>query len=58
MTKAVTRRMETRPRLTGRSLDAFEGRPGADDPCGEGLLDTLFDRAPAIDHAADREGAR
>jgi len=42
-------------RSTDRSIAAFEGRPCADDVCGEALLDTLFDRTQAIDHAADQE---
>jgi hypothetical protein len=37
------------------ALGAFEARLGADDVCGEALFDTLFDRAQAIDHAADQD---
>ena len=40
------------------SIGAFKGRPGADDACGEVLLDTLFDRTQAIDRAADQERVR
>jgi hypothetical protein len=50
--------MGARPRSTDRSIDAFEGRPGADDLCGEALFDTLFDRAQATDHAADQNSGR
>ena len=53
--KAMQRHMGARPRSTDRSIDAFEGQPRANDPCGEALFDTLFDRAQAIDHAADQE---
>ena len=53
--KAMKRHTGARPRSTDRSIDAFEGRPGADDLCGEALFDTLFDRAPATDHAADQD---
>jgi hypothetical protein len=53
--KAMKQHMGARPRWTDRSIDAFEGRPGADDLCGEALFDTLFDRAPATDHAADQD---
>ena len=45
----------TASRSTDCSIDAFEDRPGADEACGEALLDTLFDRTHAIDHAADQE---
>jgi len=56
---SVTKRhMGTHPRSTDRSIDAFEGRPRADDLCGEAWLETLFDRAHAIDHAADQERVR
>jgi hypothetical protein len=51
----MKRQMVAHPRSTDRSIDAFEGRPCADDACGEALLDTLFDRTQAIDHAADQE---
>jgi hypothetical protein len=37
------------------SVGAFERRPAADDACGEALLETLFDRTPANDHAPDQE---
>jgi hypothetical protein len=52
---AMKRHMGGHPRSTDRSIDAFEGRPGADDLCGEAWLDTLFDRTQAIDHVADQE---
>ena len=45
------------PRSTDRSIDEFESRPCADDVCGEALFDTLFDRAQAIDNAADQKRA-
>jgi hypothetical protein len=38
------------------STDAFQGEPGADNICGEALLDLLFDRAHAIGQAAERGG--
>jgi hypothetical protein len=53
--KAMQRHMGARPRSTDRSIDAFEGQPRANDPCGEALFDTLFDRAQATNHAADQD---
>jgi hypothetical protein len=47
-------RVQTGPGDPGPG-DAFEGQRAANNLCGEALLDLLFDRAPAIDHAADAE---
>jgi len=51
----MKRQMAAHPRSTARSSNDCEGRPCADDVCGEALLDTLPDRTQAIDHAADQE---
>jgi hypothetical protein len=54
----VKRHRGAHPRSPDCAIGAFDGRPGADDVCGEGFFDTLFDRVQAIDPATDPERAQ